>query len=88
MAQALLTGEEVVARGKEIYDRINPELEKEHYGEYLAINALTAEWAMHPRSLADAREALPHPPAEGVVYGVRVGWGVLGRFHGGRKRGP
>ena len=39
---------EVTARGEEWYKKLAPELEKEHWGELVAIRIDTGEYIIHP----------------------------------------
>ncbi len=50
------TNEEMTARGAEWYKKLAPVLEKEHWGEFVAIRIDTGEYIVHPDMYAVGKE--------------------------------
>ena len=76
--------EEAVRLGKEIYERdIRPQVEADHFGEYVAIDVETGDWAVADTEIA-AMERLRalHPKAVDVLM-ERVGYRALRSFGAG-----
>jgi hypothetical protein len=84
--QEALSPQEVVARGKEIYEnKLRFLVEPDHIGEFMAINIETGEWEMgkdHAETLIRARAKFP--TAE--IYGLRVGYVAAESMGGGLRR--
>ena len=79
--------EETVRLGKEIYERdILPQVENDHFGEYVAIDVETADWVVADCEIA-AMERLRalHPQAIDVLM-ERVGYRALRSFGAGSLR--
>ena len=79
--------EEVVRLGKEIYRRdILPQVEADHFGEYVAIDVETSDWAVAANEI-DALERLraSRPDAVNVLM-ERVGHRALRTFGAGSLR--
>jgi hypothetical protein len=76
------TSEEVVRRGKEIYERdIRAKVEPGNKGKILVIDIETGEYEMDEDHLTAAHRALDkHPGA--VLYAMRVGYPALVRIGG------
>ena len=78
---------EAVRMGKEIYQRdILPQVETDHFGEYVAIDVETGGWAVAPTT-RDAVERLREQRPEAVdVLCERVGYRALRSFGAGSLR--
>ena len=78
---------EAVRLGKEIYQRdILPQVETEHFGEYVAIDVETGDWAVTDTTrLAVERLRERHPDAVDVLC-ERVGYRALRSFGAGSLR--
>ena len=79
--------EEVARLGKEIYERdILPQIEADHFGEYVAIDVDSGNWAVADREIA-ALERLRTARASAVnVLMERVGYRALRSFGAGSLR--
>ena len=75
---------EAVRLGKEIYQRdILPQVETEHFGEYVAIDVETGDWAVaHTTRVAVERLREQRPDAVDVLC-ERVGYRALRSFGAG-----
>ena len=71
---AQLTPDEVVERGKRIYqDRLRPQVSEGNLGKYLVIDVLSGEYEMGETHLDTAKRArAKHPDAP--LYGMRIGY--------------
>ena len=82
------TKDEIVARGKTIYEQqIREKVEPEHVGKFLVIDIETGEYEMDEDGNAASLRAYRKKPA-GVRYGMRIGhpaWGRIGT-HGVHPR--
>ncbi len=79
--------EEIVQLGKEIYERdIRQQVESNHFGEYVAIDVETGDWAVADNE-SDAAERLRtvRPGAIDVLM-ERVGYRALRSFGAGSLR--
>ncbi len=78
---------EAVRLGKEIYQRhILPQVESEHFGEYVAIDVETGDWAVaHTTRIAVERLRARRPDAIDVLC-ERVGYRALRSFGAGSLR--
>ena len=83
--------DEVARLGDEIYERaIRPQVEADHYGEYVAIDVDSGCWGLGT-SLIEARAQLDlqrDDPDSRNVFGLRVGFDVLVHFGGRPLRSP
>ena len=79
--------EETARLGKEIYERdILPQVEADHFGEYVAIDVETGNWAIaDSESAALERLRALRPEAVDVLM-ERVGYRALRSFGGGSLR--
>jgi hypothetical protein len=73
MSARRLTKDELAQRGREIYERdIRHEVEKDHDGEFLVVDAETGDYAVdEDQDLAFERAEAKNP--EGLFYLMRVG---------------
>ena len=78
---------EAVRLGKEIYERdILPQVETEHFGEYVAIDVETGGWAVADTTrVAVERLRVQYPDAIDVLC-ERVGYRALRSFGAGSLR--
>ena len=78
---------EAVRRGKEIYQRdILPQVETDHFGEYVAIDVETGDWAVADTTRV-AVECLRKQRPEAVdILCERVGYRALRSFGAGSLR--
>ena len=78
---------EAIRLGKEIYERdILPQVEADHFGEYVAIDVETGDWAVADSTLlAVERLKAQRPDAVDVVC-ERVGFRALRSFGAGSLR--
>ena len=78
---------EAVRLGKEIYQRdILPQVESEHFGEYVAIDVETGDWAVaHTTRVAVERLREQRPDAVDILC-ERVGYRALRSFGAGSLR--
>ena len=79
--------DEIARLGKEIYERdILPQVEADHFGEYVAIDVETGDWAVADGEIAalDRLRAL-RPEAIDVLM-ERVGYRALRSFGAGSLR--
>jgi hypothetical protein len=68
-----LTKEEVVRRGREIYEReIRTKVEPEHDGEFLVVDVTTGSYEVDESDVAASDRALQKNP-NAVLYLMRVG---------------
>ena len=68
-----LTKEEVVRRGREIYEReIRAKVEPEHNGEFLVVDVTTGSYEVSESDVAASDLALKKNP-DAVLYLMRVG---------------
>jgi hypothetical protein len=82
MNQQLYTKEEVVRRGKELYElKIRPQVEEGNIGKILVLDIETGDYAIDEDHLtADRLVRERHP--DGVFYGMRIGFPSLGKIGG------
>ena len=81
--------EETTRLGREIYKQtILPQVEADHFGEYVAIDVETGDWAMADSTLvAVQRLRVRHPDAADILC-ERVGYKALRSFGGVRLGRP
>jgi hypothetical protein len=74
------TTEEIVRRGKELYDReIRPKVEAGNKGKILVIDIETGAYEIDSDQLAAAERALAkHPDA--ALFAMRIGYPTMGRI--------
>lgn len=72
------TTDEVVAKGREIYEsRIKPLVEPAHKGDYVIIDVDTGDYEIDSDEMAASRRARAKRP-DGARYGHRVGYSAAG----------
>lgn len=76
------TPEEIARRGQAIYDqRIRPQVEATDRGKYLVLDVDSGDYEIdEDHIVASDRAAARHPG--GTLYGVRIGYPVLGHIGG------
>jgi hypothetical protein len=73
MRDRTYTTEEVVRRGREIYDReIHAQVEASHEGEFVVVDVTTGAWEIDEDDVAASDRALAKNP-DAVLYFARVG---------------
>ncbi len=78
-ATAQFTKEEIVQRGKEIYERdIRPLVEAGNKGRVVAIDVLTGEFELADDAITSASQLRARAP-EAVIFVLRVGYPALHR---------
>ena len=76
--------EEAVRLGKEIYERdIRPQVEADHFGEYVAIDVETGDWAAADTEIAAMERLRALRPQAVDVLMERVGYRALRSFGAG-----
>ena len=79
--------EEAVRLGKEIYERdIRPQVEADHFGEYVAIDVETGDWAVADTEIAAMERLRALRPQAVDVLMERVGYRALRSFGAGSLR--
>ena len=79
--------EEVVRLGKEIYERdILPQVKSDHFGEYVAIDVETGDWAIANTTRAAVERLRMQCPNAVDVLCERVGYRALRTFGAGSLR--
>lgn len=79
-ATAQFTREEIVRRGKEIYERdIRPAVEAGNEGRVVAIDVLTGEYELADNATAAASQLRARLP-EAMVFFMRVGYPTMARI--------
>ncbi|MDQ2800509.1 MAG: hypothetical protein M3Y13_12825 [Armatimonadota bacterium] len=80
MAHPDYTTEEIVRRGKALYDQqIRPQVEASHGGKVVVVNIETGEYEIDQDHLAASnRAAVKFPGA--ALYAMRIGSPALGRL--------
>ena len=79
--------EEAVRLGKEIYQRdILPHVEAHHFGEYVAIDVETGDWAVADTTRVAVERLRALRPAAVDVLCERVGYRALRSFGAGSLR--
>lgn len=77
-----ISTEEIVRRGKEIYDRdIRARVEEQHRGQFLVVDIFTGEYEI-ARNDGTASERLRARCPNALTYGVRIGSPVAYRLGG------
>lgn len=78
--------EEAVHLGKKIYDRdILPQIEAEHFGEYVAIDVDSGTWVVADREAAAVDRLREMRPGAVNVLCERVGYRALRSFGAGSR---
>jgi hypothetical protein len=80
MSHPSYTTEEIVRRGKELYEReIRPKVEAGNKGKILVIDIETGAYEIDSDQLAAAERALAkHPGA--ALFAMRIGYPTMGRI--------
>ncbi len=79
-AQAKMTPEEVVERGKSLYQsRLRSKLGTGNIGKYLIIDIMTGAYEMGDTHLETAKRARAKYP-ESRLYGMRIGYAAIASF--------
>ena len=79
--------EETARLGDEIYERdIRPQVEADHYGEFVSIDVASRSWAVSDNLLTAAKRLREQCPDAIDVWSVQVGYGVIGSIGGGSHR--
>ena len=79
--------EEAVRMGKEIYERaILPQVEANHFGEYVAIDVETGDWTIADTTRAAVERLRARRPDTVDVLCERVGYRALRSFGAGSLR--
>ena len=79
--------EETVRLGKEMYQRdILPQVEAEHFGEYVAIDVDSGNWVVADREIDAAERLRAMCPGAVNVLMERVGYRALRSFGAGSMR--
>lgn len=86
-----LTKEEIVRRGRDIYERdIRAKLEPEHDGEFLVVDVTTGSYEVGESDVAVSDLALLQKNPDAVLYLMRVGRRAayrIGRGHASAHHG-
>ena len=78
---------EAARLGKEIYQRdILPQVESDHFGEYVAIDVDSGNWVVADREIAAAERLSVMCPSAVNVLMERVGYRALRSFGAGSMR--
>ena len=87
MASQRRPRKEAIRLGKEIYEReILPQVEAEHFGEYVAIDVETGDWAVADTTLVAVELLRAKRPDAVDVLCERVGFRALRSFGAGSLR--
>ena len=87
MASQRRPRKEAIRLGKEIYEReILPQVEAEHFGEYVAIDVETGDWAVADSTLVAVELLRAKRPDAVDVLCERVGFRALRSFGAGSLR--
>ena len=79
--------DEAVRLGKEIYERdILPQIESDHFGEYVAIDVDSGSWTVADGEIAAADSLRTMRPGAVNVLMQRVGYRALRSFRAGSSR--
>ncbi len=79
--------EEAIRMGKEIYkETILPQVERDHHGEYVAIDVDTEQWAIAGAARAAVEGLRAQCPDAVNILCERVGYKALYSFGGGSLR--
>lgn len=77
------TKEEVVRRGRRIYEReLREKVEPEHKGKFLVLDVLTGDYEIAERDLVASDRLLARNP-DAVLYGLRIGYPTAYRIGAG-----
>lgn len=89
MGHPRYTADEIVARGREIYEKhLRDKLEPDNIGKYLIIDIETGEYEMDEDDLAASIRASRKRPGA-PRYGMRIGYptsGTIGNVFAGTQR--
>lgn len=85
--QSRLPREEAIRIGKEIYkDTILPQIERDHHGEYVAIDVDTEKWAVATTTRAAVESLREQCPDAVNILCERVGYRALRSYGGSSLR--
>jgi hypothetical protein len=86
MAHPRYSTDEIVARGKEIYEKeLKSKLEPQNIGKFLVIDVETGDYEMDDDDLAAALRAYKKKP-EGARYEMQIGYATSGTIGGAYMR--
>jgi hypothetical protein len=84
MIEHELPKEEIVARGKQIYnEKLRAQAERDHLGQFIVVDVFSGDFEIGADDLEASLRMLDRRPGA-LLYGVRIGEEVAYRF-GGRK---
>ena len=73
MRNSTYTTEEVVRRGREIYEReVRAEVEREHEGDFVVVDITTGDWEVDEDDIVASDRALAKNP-DAVLYFAKAG---------------
>ena len=79
--------DEIARLGKEIYERdVLPQVEDDHFGEYVAIDVETGDWVVADGEIAAVERLRALRPEAIDILMERVGYRALRSFGGGSLR--
>jgi hypothetical protein len=82
MARSDYTGEDVVRRGRRLYEeRVRPQIAPRDEGKFLAINIETEDWAIGEDTMSLTMRLHAQDPGA-AVYTMRIGYPTTGRIGG------
>lgn len=82
MQQVRPSAEEIVRRGKEMYEReVRDKVEQEHFGKFLVLDIDTGKYAIDPDETAAIGRMMEQNP-DGARYILRVGFKTAHRLGG------
>jgi hypothetical protein len=82
-SQPKLTTQEIIRRGKELYEReIRTKVEEGNKGKTLVIDVDSGDYEIDEDADAATRRLLARHPG-GPFYGMRIGYPALGKIGGG-----
>ncbi len=85
MPDAEYTAQEIVSRGRALYDqKIRAQVEAQNVGQYLVLDIETGAYEIAADHLTAAERAQAKRP-DAPLFGMRIGYPTIGRI-GGRLR--
>jgi hypothetical protein len=80
MARADYTGEDVVRRGRRLYEeRVRPQIAARDEGKFLAINIETEDWVIGEDTMSLTMRLHDQNP-DAALYTMRIGYPATGRI--------
>jgi len=77
MTQETLSAEEICRRGSDIYEnQLRTQLERDHHGEYVAIDIHTGEYEVDDNDYAASKRLRTRVPGA-TVFGERIGYRMV-----------